>query len=124
MFLEIWANQIPILWRGSVPQNSGRSIKNLNTTKVVTVLLLSFADFSPTSHQFALFSEDGAFSAGEIAPKSRQLRHLQVFSRQSFHSRSLSLQRKLLLRQIDFHRITRGDCLDFHSLIIVRKVIA
>jgi hypothetical protein len=31
---------------------------------------------------------------------------------------------RIQLRQIDFLRITRGNCLDFPSLIIVRKVIA
>jgi hypothetical protein len=73
MFLEIWANQIPILWSGSMAQNSERSIKNLKTTKVgefVTVHLLSFADSSPTLRQFALFSEDGAFSTGGDRPRN------------------------------------------------------
>jgi hypothetical protein len=64
------SDQIPILWRASVPENSGRSIKNLTTTKVVTVRLLSFADSSPTSRQFAMFSEDGAFSAGGDRPRN------------------------------------------------------
>jgi hypothetical protein len=69
-----------------MPQNSGRWIKNLKRIKVVTVLLLSFADSSPTSRQFTLFSEDGAFSAGEDRPRNlSRSSHLNRFIPDHFH---------------------------------------